>query len=256
MHGPHVDLMHGPHVRLWHASLYWCRQVDQAPYCRANQESYLPGTVQGHGQGLPRLQQGWQNCVTTVHCNQEFKHLMDKVSDDLDVEMNYTMTGEHVPEVERNNRTLKERMRAMMHRWLPFKAMPKEMLGALARTSCQQLNFFPAKTGVSSYYSPYAIMTGKNLDYNQFKIPFGQSIQASDEPKPYNTMEPRTFDCIVLGPSDNIQTGWKLLAGRIWKSYHTHPYHCGAHDRPNHCQGGVHGSQTGISLTQTGKQEL
>jgi hypothetical protein len=55
-------------------------------------------------------------------------------------------------------------------------------------------------------------MTGKNLDYNQFKIPFGQSVQASDEPKPYNTMEPRTFDCIVLGPSDNIQTGWKLLA--------------------------------------------
>jgi hypothetical protein len=25
-------------------------------------------------------------------------------------------------------------------------------------------------------------------------------------------MEPCTFDCIVLGPSDNIQTGWKLLA--------------------------------------------
>jgi hypothetical protein len=26
--------------------------------------------------------------ITTVHCDQEFKHLMDKVSDDLDMEMN------------------------------------------------------------------------------------------------------------------------------------------------------------------------
>jgi acyl CoA:acetate/3-ketoacid CoA transferase alpha subunit len=69
------------------------------------------------------------------------------------MEMNYTTTGEHIPEAEWNNRTLKERMHATMHR-LPFKAMPKEMLRAMARTSCQQLNFFPAKTGVSSHYSP------------------------------------------------------------------------------------------------------
>jgi hypothetical protein len=79
--------------------------------------------------------------ITTVHCDQEFKHIMDKVSDDLNVEMNYTTTGDHVPEAERNNRTLKERMRGTTHR-LPFKAMPKEMLGALAVLSCQQLNFF------------------------------------------------------------------------------------------------------------------
>jgi hypothetical protein len=45
--------------------------------------------------------------VTTIHCNQEFKHLMDKISDDLDVEMNYTTTGKHVPEAEQNNWTLK-----------------------------------------------------------------------------------------------------------------------------------------------------
>jgi hypothetical protein len=150
--------------------------------------------------------------ITSVHCDQEFKHIMDKISDDLNVEMNYTTTGEHVPEAERNNRTLKERMHSTVHHRLPFNAMPKEMLGALVVLACQQLNFFPAKTGVSSYKnSPFAIMTGKNLDYNQFKVPFGQSVQASDEPLPYNIMEPRTLDCIVLGPSENIQTGWKLL---------------------------------------------
>jgi hypothetical protein len=38
--------------------------------------------------------------------------MMDKVSDDLDIEMNYATAGEHVPEMERNNRTIQERIRA------------------------------------------------------------------------------------------------------------------------------------------------
>ena len=48
--------------------------------------------------------------IKSIHCDQEFKHLMDRVSDELDVEMNYTTTNEHVPEAERNNRTIKERI--------------------------------------------------------------------------------------------------------------------------------------------------
>jgi hypothetical protein len=43
--------------------------------------------------------------------------------------------------------------------------------------SSGKLNFFPTKMGVSSYYSPYATITWKNLDCNQVKIPFGQSVQ-------------------------------------------------------------------------------
>ena len=48
--------------------------------------------------------------IKDIHCDQEFKSMMNKVSDDLDVKMNYTTTGEHVPEAERNNHTIKERM--------------------------------------------------------------------------------------------------------------------------------------------------
>jgi hypothetical protein len=58
-----------------------------------------------------------------INCDQEFKVLMDPVKDDLDVTMNYTATDEHIPEAERNNRTIAERIRATYHN-LPYKAMP------------------------------------------------------------------------------------------------------------------------------------
>ena len=35
-----------------------------------------------------------------IHCNQEFKPLMDPVKDELDIDMNYAITDEHVPEAE------------------------------------------------------------------------------------------------------------------------------------------------------------
>ena len=43
-----------------------------------------------------------------VHCDQEFRSMMDYVADELHVKMNYASTGEHVPEAERNNRTIKD----------------------------------------------------------------------------------------------------------------------------------------------------
>ena len=52
---------------------------------------------------------------------------MDQVQDDLDVVMNYTNASNHVPEAERNNRTIKERIRAAYHR-LPYKAIPRVMI--------------------------------------------------------------------------------------------------------------------------------
>ena len=91
--------------------------------------------------------------VKTIHCDQEFKPMMDQISDELDIEMNYATTDEHVPEAERNNRTIKERIRATYHN-LPFQAMPKVMLQYLAMVCADQLNLFPAKGGVSAYYSP------------------------------------------------------------------------------------------------------
>jgi hypothetical protein len=79
--------------------------------------------------------------------------MMDEVKDDLNIEMNFTDAQDHVPEAERNNRTIKERIRAAYHR-LPFKAIPRIMIHYLAMVQTSQLNLFPVKGGVSAYYSP------------------------------------------------------------------------------------------------------
>ena len=65
--------------------------------------------------------------IKTIYCNREYRAMMNKVSDDLDVVMNYTYASNHMPEAERNNCTIKERIRATFQR-LPYKAIPRIMI--------------------------------------------------------------------------------------------------------------------------------
>jgi hypothetical protein len=149
--------------------------------------------------------------VQTINCDGEFRTLMNEVSDKLDIEMNYTSKGEHVPEAERNNRTIGERVRTTYHN-LPYKAIPRIMLKYLSMVSTHQLNLFPAKGGVSAYLSPYMIITGRNLDFAKHcQVPFGAYVQANQENDPTNTQSPRTIDAIYLRPMNNKQGGHELM---------------------------------------------
>ena len=107
--------------------------------------------------------------------------MMEKVMVDLDIKMNFANAQDHVPEAERNNRTIKERIRAAYHR-LPYKAITRIMIRYLGMTQCQQLNLFPVKGGVSSYYSPRMLLNQSNLDYlKHCTVPFGAFVQANHE---------------------------------------------------------------------------
>jgi hypothetical protein len=52
--------------------------------------------------------------ISAIHCNNEFRKVMDPLSarQDLPITMNYAATQEHVPRAERNNRVIQERVRA------------------------------------------------------------------------------------------------------------------------------------------------
>ena len=150
--------------------------------------------------------------VVRIHCDREFKSIMDEVKDEMDIDMNYANTGDHQPEAERNNRTIKERIRAAYHR-LPFKCIPRIMIEILAVRETAKLNYFPAKGGVSSYYSPHMLLSARNLDYTKhFLVPFGTYVQASHEPVKKNTLESRTIDGIYLQPSKNLQGGHEIMS--------------------------------------------
>jgi hypothetical protein len=110
--------------------------------------------------------------IKVINCDGQFKPIVDDIKDDLNNDKNYTSKDEYVPEAERNNRTIGERVQGTYHN-MPYKAIPKVMLRYLGMTSTNQLNLFPTKGGVSAYLSPHVIMTCKDLDYEKhFKAPF------------------------------------------------------------------------------------
>ena len=149
--------------------------------------------------------------VTKIYCDREFQYLMEKVKDDLGVTMDYTAHGNHVPEAERNIRTLKERIRAIYHT-VPFKDMPPQLWEFAALVAAFQLNIVPAKGGVSPYYSPHMIITKKALSCKKHLVaPFGSYVQAVRVTEPTNTNRPRTIDAIYLRPLMNDQGGHQVM---------------------------------------------
>src|SRR5210317_1695043 len=143
--------------------------------------------------------------IIRIECDGEFKKIMDDVEDNLGVRMNYTNTRDHVSVAERNNRTIKEAFRTALHR-SPYNRIPEVLIKQLAMICTNSLNWFPAKNGVSSNYSPMTIIEGKCLDYKKdCTYEFGTYVQAHSNNEETNDMTDRSIDTIYLRPNNNIQ---------------------------------------------------
>ena len=149
--------------------------------------------------------------IAKIHADNEFRPLLEPLQDEFRVEINFANPQDHVPEAERNNRTLKERTRATYHR-LPYHTLTRTMVKILVQESAKKLNFFPARHGVSQFYSPRMILHQRNLQYNKHcKYSFGSFVEAAHDPNPKNTNAPRTLDCIYLRYHENDQGGHQCL---------------------------------------------
>lgn len=78
--------------------------------------------------------------------------------------INTTSRDEHVPQIERHIRSIKDRVRST-YNMLPFKYIPKIMLTQMVHAVVFWMNAFPVRDGVSNDHSPRYIMTGYNIDY-------------------------------------------------------------------------------------------
>ena len=78
--------------------------------------------------------------------------------------MNYANSKEHVPRAERNNRKIEERVRSSYHQ-LPYDQLPKLLVEAMVMEGAKKLNLFPARHGVSKYYSPRMILHKENISF-------------------------------------------------------------------------------------------
>ena len=126
--------------------------------------------------------------------------------------VNLAAKSEHVADIERRIRVVKERARAARSR-LPFRRIPELLTIWIVFQSVRMLNYFPSKGGVSSTLSPTTIMSGEVLDYNrQLKLQVGQYCQVHEEDQPRNSQLPRTKGAIALGPTGNVQGGFRFMA--------------------------------------------
>jgi hypothetical protein len=126
------------------------------------------------------------------------------------IRVNLTAKNEHVPEVERQNRVIKERARAIFQT-LPYQHVPRKIRISLIQYVTFWLNNIP-KAG--QQYSPRDLVFGEQkIDYNLIcQLPFGAYVQVHDDLDITNTMQSRTTGAINLGVTGSIQGTHKFFS--------------------------------------------
>ncbi len=165
---------------------------------------------QGRGHKLEGLEFNVdENVVHTILADNEFQTLREDV-EELGITVNTVAKDEHVPEVERQNRVIKERARAIVQT-LPYQRIPKKMRIAMIHYVVYWLNNIPKEEQAES---PRDLIFGEyRLEYKTVcQLPFGSYVQVHDEVSQTNTMEPRTTGAINLGPTGNVQGAHKFLS--------------------------------------------
>ena len=95
----------------------------------------------------------------------------------MGITLNVAAANEHVPEIERSFRVIKERSRAIRNSLL-YLTMTKIMVVELIYFVVHWLNAFPVKSGVSETLSATAIVTGTSPDYKKYyRLKFGYYVQ-------------------------------------------------------------------------------
>ena len=95
--------------------------------------------------------------VTMTHADGEFEVLRGSLAA-AGSGLNVCSHDEHVPEVERYIRTIKERARCLYNS-VPFTRFPVVMIKEMVTACVFWLNMFPPHDGVSATLSPWALMT-------------------------------------------------------------------------------------------------
>ena len=158
--------------------------------------------------------------VTTELMDGEFVPLRGALAE-IGITLNETSRDEHVGDIERYIRTVKERMRAI-NNTMPFHKVPARLVIEMAKTAVFWLNAFPVVGGASGNLNPRTILTGQKVDYKRHcRFQFGEYTQTHEEHN--NSMNPRTVGALTLPPVGNGQGSFYFLSistGRVLNRLH------------------------------------
>ena len=147
--------------------------------------------------------------VNYIHADNDFRGLADQL---LSTRLNLTSAGEHVPDIERFVRTLKERCRTSCHS-LPYGRHPKQLTTAIVRHNNTCLNWEIAKDRVSDCLSPRTIVWGDSPDFQTHsRLKIGAYCKVFEPRQITNTQAARTIKALTLHPAGNTQGGHRFLS--------------------------------------------
>ncbi|KAG7345084.1 hypothetical protein IV203_032615 [Nitzschia inconspicua] len=143
--------------------------------------------------------------VTSLLCDPEFEDLQPTFP-----YLNPCSANEHVPEVERMIRTIKDRIRSV-YVTLPYRHLPRLMVKRLVANAVLWWNALPAPDSVSDVHSLRYLLVGRELTYDKHvRLEFGSYVQTHEDHT--NDMRQRTLGAICLGPMGNSQGGHYFMS--------------------------------------------
>ena len=136
--------------------------------------------------------------------------LMDKDFDAVKyhlplLEVNTTAVREHITEIERELKQVKERVRCTSSKF-PFQFIPTMVLIYTVYNVCLWMNAFLLQSGITGGLSPGELVTGLIINFSKHcTVDVGAYVKASTYVIITNGNNDRTHVCIALGPSGNRQ---------------------------------------------------
>ncbi len=130
--------------------------------------------------------------------DQEFEKLKEKIGL---IEINTTAARKHVGEIERSNRMIQERSRAICS-LLPYSILPKQVVIHMVYFVVTFLNCEAIKLGILDIFLPRELVLRQKLNWikhftNRGKaLKFGEHIEAHKDPNITNTSQYYTYPSI------------------------------------------------------------
>ena len=126
---------------------------------------------------------------------------------DMEIELNASVRNDHVPDIERLNRTTKEQVQYVYTELiLVYDRIPRVLVHEIIYAVMFWLNSFPAEDGISATLIPRAMITVQSVKFTKHcLLEFGSYVHTHEDREKY--MEYRTIKALALRPTGNSQGG-------------------------------------------------
>jgi hypothetical protein len=144
---------------------------------------------------------------TEIHADGEYNPFRDCFPN---IHFSIYSADDHVPEIERAIRTVKESIRTIIH-GMPYSRLPRVLVKELTTSAVRTINMLPHPDGVSTTMSPATIVSGEHKpDYNQMPLEFGTYVQVYDGTS--NDTKSRTLGAIATNPTGNTSGDYYFMS--------------------------------------------